>query len=360
MKKRAVLFFSLFISSTVGWALAQSTIEATTCRPLLWPAKSAILNPSFPLPQSTILELQQWSNKLLDKPSHPIAVLASSGKTYIKDPNLVASRDAFKDADRAAVLALTYQLTHNVDYFNKTKEILINWANFNRPTGNPIDETRLDGMIWAYDLISCDLSNQDKTLILNWFERIHQKKIAWTFGKKTSTNNYRIHQLKMLLLLDKVLNNNTDWENNIKDAENYSLINLNPQTGKSIDYLERTALYYHNYVLQPWLEISLLTDCCHQPVTKAFAFLREKMLSRQISGEFLHSKANIDRLREKGGFTYAQKGGSFDKTRAAPTIVLYYTIVRTHPDPELWFIQQQEKSSPKMVFLKARRTLWQP
>ena len=345
----------LVIESSVGWALAQPN-----CHPILWPTASAIRDPSFPIPKKTIHELQRYSNKLLSLPVNPIASLGSAGKTTLNDPILLASRQAFKDADRASVLALSYKITKNKAYLDKTKEILTGWARINKPTGNPIDETRLDGMIWAYDLIACDLTDQEKILILNWFQNIRNKKIAWIFGKKTSSNNHRIHQLKMLILLDSILNRQQDLQTDKQEAVHYSQINLNPLSGESIDYQERNALYYHNYVLQAWLEISLVTHCCHEPVNKAFEFLIDKIRTHAIGGEFSHSIAQIDALRGKNGFLYATKGGTFDITKAAPTIVMYYTPIKTNPDPKLWFIQSLAKPSPKMVFLKARRELWQP
>ena len=213
-------------------------------------------------------------------------------------------------------------------------------------------------MIWAYDLIACDLSEEDNDCILNWFETLRIKKRAWIPGHFTSENNHRIHQLKMLLLLDKVLHRDLDWQLDIESSKKYATINLNPQSGASIDYVERSALYYHNYVVQPWLEISLITGCCRKPVQQAFSFLADKILSHQMGGEFSHSLSPIDRLRAQGGFEYALKGGTFDMKKAAPTIVAYYTLDKTKPDPRLWLIEEQAVSSPWMVFLRARRRLW--
>lgn len=338
----------------VGNSMATSGV----CNPTLWPLSSPILTTSTALPQDTLIELRQWSDKLVKKPSNPIAVLGSSGAIDIKNNTLIASRKAFQDADRAAVLAITYRLTHNEDYFNKIREILTGWAKVNQPTGNPIDETRLDGMIWAYDLISCDLSEEDKALIVNWFERLRSKKKAWSFGKRTSSNNHRIHQLKMLLLLDKVLGHDEDWQSDLTTAQIYSKINLNPESGSSVDYRERDALYYHNYVMQAWLEIALVSACCWQPINHGFSFLSTKILSHDNGNEFSHSQAPIDALRANNGFEYAKEGGAFDITRAASTIVTYYTFNRDKPEPGLWFIQAHTKPSPKMIFLKARRMLW--
>ena len=333
---------------------------AQVCQPALWPVTSPIVQKSADIPQHLLIELTEWANRLIKITPSPVVVLGSSGTIDIKDNKLVATRKAFQDADRAAVLAIAYRLTQNKDYFNKIREILMSWARVNQPSGNPIDETRLDGMIWAYDLISCDLSEEDKTPIVNWLELLHSKKKAWNFGKITSSNNHRIHQLKMLLLLDMVLGHQEDWQSDLKTAQKYSKINLNPETGVSLDYLERSALYYHNYVTQAWLEIALISECCWQPINQAFSFLSNKILSHETGNEFSHSQAPIDALRANNGFAYARKGGTFDITKAAPTIVAYYTLNKANPEPELWFIQARTKPSPKMIFLKARRMLWQP
>ena len=346
----------LLISLPFDYVLADTNVSV--CHSLLWPAKSGIIDPSFVIPIGLIDELQHWSLKQLNRPSHPLAVLGSSGKIRIKDPLLIASRRAFQDADEAAVLALTYRLTHRMDYFNKARDILLDWSKINQPTGNPIDETNLDGMIWAYDLIACNLSFEEKTQILGWFERMYTKKRAWKFGAVTQVNNHRIHQLKMLLLLDKVLKKASSLQKDIETAERLSKINLDPLSGKSIDYTERTALYYHNYVMQPWLEIRVITDCCQKQVDKGFAFLSKKILSHQIGGEFSHSQAAIDTFRAKGGFDYVVKGGTFDVKRAVPTIITYNMIARVKPDPKVLNIVYEEKLSARILFLNARSLLW--
>lgn len=330
------------------------------CRPLLWPAASTMANPAFSMPPDVVTDLQDLSRKLLDHPPHPVPILHSAGHTDRLDPEFIASRKALQDAGNVAVLALAYQVTHRKAYFKHAKQILLRWAQVNKPTGHPIDETKLEGMIWAYDLIACHVPPKDKTQILNWFEQMRMKKRAWTFGKVTQSNNHRIHHIKMLLLLDKILQRDQDWQRDLLNAAEYARINLDPRTGKSVDYQQRNALYYHNYAVQPWLEISLISGCCHSETQQAFTFLSNQILGRHIGNEFVHSHAKIDKLRAEEGFAYALPGGQFDVSRAASTIVTYYTIHRDKPNPKLWFILQQTKPYPWLEFTKARRILWQP
>jgi hypothetical protein len=324
-------------------------VKAEACHPVLWPANSHF-QPSQTLTHS--------ANKILTKPIHPIPTLGSAGKLSLHDPQLLASREGFKDADHAALLALAFATTQQNNYLQKAKEILLAWSQVNSPTGHPIDETRLEGMIWAYDLIACQLSSDENNQIKKWFEKIRLKKREWKFGEVTEKNNHRIHQLKMLLLLDKVLQRRDDTENDIKKIKKYSHININSTSGMTVDYLERSALYYHNYVMQPWLTIRLVSDCCVEPVEQAFEFLKQAILQNTIHHEFSHTTSKTDDLRAKNGFSYAKKDSSFDVGKAAPTIVLYYTLNTSQPEASLWQIQQQTKSSPWLDFLRARRVLW--
>lgn len=326
-----------------------SIASATNCHPVLWPADSVLAEPFMQISKSTVNSLQKSANKLLNRPPHPVSITDSAGKR---------SSEGFKDADNAAVLALTYYLTHKDKYLNKAREILLSWSDGYHPTGNPFDETRLEGMIWGYDLISCQLSSRDNLTIKNWLEQLRIKNIAWKFESRTTTGNHRIHQYKMLLLLDKILQRHSDLQKDIENLEKYSKLTLNPKTGVSADYLESNALYYHNYVLQPWLEITLISGCCRQPVEKAFQFLSNQILSDHVNGGISYSKSKMNMFTANTVFDYAQQNGSFDVTKAAPTIIMYYTLDSTNPNEQLWTIQMLAKPSAWLEFLKTRRDLW--
>jgi hypothetical protein len=107
------------------------------------------------------------------------------------------------------------------------------------------------------------------------------------------------------------------------------------------------------------LEITLISHCCQGPVTQSFNFLSDRILSHNISGEFVHSTAKIDQLREDGGFLYAKKGSTYDVHESASTSIMYYTLLTQIPQPELWKIVQATKPSYWLTFLMARRILWQ-
>ena len=274
--------------------------ETSSCHPELWPADSVLKESFAKLSQVTKDDLQKTSNKLLRQKLHPVQTLGHETR--------IAKIDD-KDGDNSAILALTYYLTRDEKYLNKAKEILLSWSRVNRPTGNPIAESHLEGMIWAYDLISCHLTEQENSIIKDWFNQIRIKKLEWKFDRVTKANKQRIHQYKILLLLDKVLSRRSDLLTDINNLEKYSKANVDTHAGIPTDHLERSALYYHNYKLQPWLEIILISGCCRKPAEK----------TNQYS--------------------------ELDASKAASTIVMYYTLDSTNPNEELWTIQMRSKPS---------------
>lgn len=326
--------------------------------PTLWPADALSIAHDDKIKLSAIAELQAYANRALAADINAIPTLASAGKTDLADRALQASRLAMKDADNAAVLALMFRLTGEKRYFDKTKNILLAWAKTYHPSGNPIDETRLEGLLWAYDLTSEKFTNEDKVLIDTWLKQLREKKREWHFGPLTTNNNHRIHQLKMLLMLDKILKDDAAVNHDLSEIKKYLSINLH-DNGESLDYQERHALHYHNYVLQPWLTIELITHQNAEPINKAFNFLINKIRHHDTGNEFVGSKAPIDSKRGKAGFAYAKTGTNFDVSKAAPTILAYYTIRCESTPLDLQQLIDADKPSPWLAFLKARKVLWQ-
>jgi hypothetical protein len=341
--------------------LITDSFAIAICQPRLWPTNSYILNPVPDELLSPILTmLKQSANKALAKPIHAMVQVSSAGKTSIADPYLIKSRQAFQDADDSVVLALYYYFTKQMVYLTKCRQLLLAWANINLPTGQPIDESRLINFIWSYDLVACDLSKTDRRQIQRWINKIIAKKRAWHYGPQTINNNHHVQQLAGLLLLDKMTQDNNDWQQQLVVAKTLLMRNLNPDTGESVDYRERHALYYHNYVLQAWLEIALLANIDAIRINRAYQFLISQSNANHQTAEFIGSKAKIDYLRSASGFAYAKQGGRFDRIRLMETMLRYHTHYCSAWPEELTTMLKHSKASAKKDFLMARMLLWQP
>jgi hypothetical protein len=287
-----------------------------------------------------------------------VETIRSAGVTDQNDPLLIQSRRAFQDSDVASIQALAYILLGDQVYLNAVDRILKAWSTRNVPTGHPIDETRLEGLIWAYDLVACRLSEDHSNAFKRWLLILRDKKEHWQFGPLTRYNNHRTHHLKIQILIDKVLGDTVALQRHRAEVETHLKVNLSRDTGASLDYEERDALYYHVFNLEAWYEIQLQLQCCEQSIARAYQFLAEKIRTGDTGGEFANSVAPIDMAREAAGFDYARANSHFNTQRAARVIAQYHTVVKFPPDPLLWSIATANQGSKKLVFYFVRRELW--
>jgi hypothetical protein len=279
----------------------------------------------------------------------PVVTIRSAGVTDQSAADFRRSRRAFQDADNAAILALAARLTGTTDYADAARRIVSAWALVNQPTGHPIDETRLEGFLWALDLLGGDARNAS---VAGWLERWAAAKRKWTFGPTTATNNHKTHHLKILLMLDKLLDRDADYAKDLAAAERHLSANL-AEDGRSIDYQQRDAMHYHVFNVEAWIEIALVTGCCRERVDRAFAFFERKLADDPRHVEFANTTAPIDRARADAGFAYA-KPHAYDPAKAARAMFGYAALTGSSAAGSATRGAQHSN-----LFYEARSYLWQ-
>jgi hypothetical protein len=285
-----------------------------------WTAGPLALRPD------TRARLLEEADRARSRPPGPVAQLSSAGATSLDDPLVTATRAAFEDADDAVILALAYRATGEAAYLDATRARLVAWARTHEPSGNPIDESRLDALVHAYTLIRGDLLVGHELGIRAWLARMREAQRAWRLGPRTARNNHRTHQLKMLLLLDRALGDEPAFAGDVAAAEAHAGENLDAATGESVDLRERDALYYHVYNLDAWLEIALASKCCLAPVEAAWSLLDRRLAAGEVDGEFEGSVVSLDVVRAHAGFAYAAR---FDPRRAEHARLAWHTLAGT-------------------------------
>src|SRR5262249_14688286 len=188
----------------------------------LWPADSWVARNAFPAGDefsSVDKEMRSAAEKALRQGPAPVVTLSSAGQTDQSDPAFLATRRAVQDADGAIALAFASRRSTEPRFLDGACNFLLRWAATNRPTGQPIDETRIDGFLWAYDLIRGDLSGPDQETIETWLRNWRKAKASYSFGPITITNNHRVHHYKICLMLDKLLGDQQDFEKDVAGAK---------------------------------------------------------------------------------------------------------------------------------------------
>jgi multidrug resistance efflux pump len=345
-------------------AAPQVVHASTTQASRLWPASSPLFgaDAAKSLPPSVFERILEGARKAARTPPAPVRVIHSAGVSDQSSREFAASRRAFQDADNFLFLAMAYRLTGKTNYSEGALAIVDAWARVNEPTGQPIDETRLETFLWGLDLLA---DKADSTLVRNWLERWSAANHAYSFGPQTESNNHMTHHLKIALMLDRYLGRTADYERDLDAALRHEKVNLGSADGSSIDYRERDAMHYHIFDLEAWAEIALLTGCCRPSIDHAFAFFEKQMDEHPDHIEFANSTAAIDQKRASVGFEYA-KAQPYEINNASRAIFSYATLVgdtgttdrgRRVPAP-IWDAAAAGANHSNL-FYEARYYLWQ-
>ncbi len=306
----------------------------------------------------------EWKKVLLEKSDKNMNVkpsalntLTSSGITNVNDKALKKTRKSLRDAEITSLLSLAFVLTNNTSYLDKAKELLLDWAKTYKSNGHPINETRLEGFLWSYDLLRCYYTFDEQKTITSWLKEIQTAKHQWKFGPSSFQNNLQTHQLKMLLMLDRLLDDKAALRSDRETLQVHVLNNMHDD-GSSFDYKERDALHYHLYNLEPWLEIALLEPEYKDVVNKSYDFLIKQIKNDNIHNQFVNSQQKIDKKRAAGGFKYAKQGGSFDPERIARSVIVHGTLNQLAEDDKFEKKYLTKKQIKKNLFFVARDALW--
>ncbi len=273
------------------------------------------------------------ANKSLNEVPNPRDTIVSEGHLNTH-PDKISSVLAMRDFNKIYTLAIVYKVTGEKKYFDKVTAFLNAWATVNHPLGNPINDTKFDRVFAAYDMLRPEIGAADKTNIDGWLNSMADAEIRTVKkGKASSTNNWHSHRLKVVGEIGYLLDNKL-----YRDfATNGLLIqidtNLN-KDGSSWDFLERDALHYHAYDLEPMLTLAIIIK--RATGADDFNYVSPKgasikgsvdwfvpyLTGEKTHAEFVNSKVAFDLARAKNnekGFTI---GSNFEPSEGLSTLSL--------------------------------------
>ncbi|MGF7081387.1 alginate lyase family protein [Mucilaginibacter sp. UYCu711] len=261
--------------------------------------------------------IKNTAKKALNAAPNPIEKITSQG-LLAGNPAKTASLKAADDAPKIYALALYFRLYNNVSYLNKAVEYLTAWAKINKPTGDPIDGTKLEDLISGYDLVRDGVDEQKRAEIDAWLNKFADEQIrseSIKAGKSTAINNWNSHRLKVITFIAYTLHNKT--------YEQYVLDEIEKQIGQNLfadgsgfDFKQRDALHYHVYTLEPLLKAIIVINRStgknyytfqsksQASIQRSVQFLVPFVTGEKTHVEFLNSTVKFDRdraaNREKG------------------------------------------------------------
>jgi hypothetical protein len=222
---------------------------------------------------------------------------------------------AEKDWPRMLDLATAYALTGDSRYLAATEKFLNAWLDVYHPSFNPIDETNLDRMIFAYDLTRARLTSSTRDKMSTFLRAMASGYLDRIAAEKKEDNaNWQSHRIKLIVLAAYGLGD-ADLITRARQAYWRQVsVNIRPD-GSVDDFYKRDALHYVTYDLEPlvtaalaakehgedWFHVAPPGSTGAASVASAVDWLTPYALGQQTHQEFVHSTVKFDAQRAQAG-----------------------------------------------------------
>ncbi len=274
------------------------------------------------------------ADQSLKEDPHPIDTIRTEGLLQ-GDPKKTATQQALRDMPRIYALALRCKMG-SPTYLPQLTRYLMAWATTNHSRGDPIDDTNLDPVIEAYDMVKGMLAPADATTIRDWLKATADMELNAIYnrpGRATSTNNWHSHRLKIVGEIAFAIGDTALQGYTVRGIRDQIARNLNPD-GSSSDFVTRDALHYHVYDLEPLLTLAIVLQRAtgvdyYTYVSPAGTSIRHSvqwllpyLTGEKTHGEFVNSTVEFDRQRARNGEAAYKAGTLFDPKNGVNTLML--------------------------------------
>lgn len=207
--------------------------------------------------------IRNAANEALSTEPQPLQYIHVEGSHPQEERQV--SAEAVKDSDKMYHLALAATVTGEQQYTDAAKEYVMAWATTNQSEGNPIDDTKLDRMWIAYDLIKESMTDEERETVMRWADQVAQAHMTIELRDAVKVNNWQNHRLKILGMAGYVTGNRTYVEAALNGFQEQASGFLNAD-GSTYDFVERDALRYQTYGLAPLLDLARVSELNGQPI----------------------------------------------------------------------------------------------
>jgi hypothetical protein len=285
-----------------------------------------------------VAEVKEWqvlADQALTEAPHPIDTIRTEGLLQ-GDPKKTGTQQALRDMRKMYALALIYKVSADRKYLSALERYLTGWATTDRPRGDPIDDTNLDPVIEAYDMVKGDLPPATERLVRDWLKATAAVELSAPFNRPdraTSHNNWHSHRLKIVGEIAFAIGDTALQGYTVRGIKEQIAGNLNAD-GSSSDFMTRDALHYHVYDLEPLLKLAIVlkrsTGADYygyvapggSSIKKSVDWVLPYLNGEKTHAEFVNSTVEFDRQRARNGEAAYKAGTLFDPKNGIATLLL--------------------------------------
>lgn len=264
----------------------------------------------------------QEADLALQRPAQPLRAIIYEGRLD-NDPERVNTVRNLADMERLEVLAQAWALTGQPKYADKARDLIKAWTAKYAPTGNPINENKLEPLLVCYAIHRASFPPAEQQRIDHWLRQLAEAEQKHALQRPDTTqNNWHPKRLKLVAFAGTILQDSKLLDYAIEGAKAYVDTSLR-SNGASVDFEQRDALSYHIGGVKPLMGLSAILlptgfDFYHYvapgggSVQKSVAFVLPYAEGTQSHGEFAHTTAEIDKKRAAAGLAKYQPGRRFE------------------------------------------------
>lgn len=266
--------------------------------------------------------IQQEANSCLSASPRPLRVIHYEGLLHT-EPSRIDTTISLRGMDSLVALLYAYQGSGNTAYRDKIREYVLAWVNTYEPTGNPINEQKLEPVLVGCHALKETFSTVEWDLISRWVRRIAQAEIDHAAQKPRSTrNNWHTKRLLIVGLIGLLIEDAHLMDYSVTEYHQYIEACLYPD-GSSNDFRQRDALHYQQSGLKPLVVLARIfkhngidlwtaESSSEASVQKSIDFMIPFVDGTQVHAEWVNSQSDIDHRRAAAGLAYYQPGKPFD------------------------------------------------
>jgi hypothetical protein len=265
--------------------------------------------------------LQQRADQALMLSPRPLKELVYQGHLQTH-PARITTVDHLQDMDHIDVLVQAWVITGDERYADHALEFAVAWARTYRPTGDPINENKLEPMLSAYALLNERLSAEQRDEFEGWTRQLARAQIdSIPRFPGTTTNNWHPKRLKLVAWAGRILDEPQYLDFAVSETKTYIAHALRPD-GSSRDFEQRDSLGYHIGGVKPLLRLAAILapsgeDLYHYTSPegaspqRSVRFIEPYARGEKVHGEFARTESNLDRRRAEAGLERYRPGRPF-------------------------------------------------